>query len=287
MKKQYDVRFEKLLDYIFKDEGGFVDDPDDRGGRTNYGITQGSYNDYRDRKGIGKADVKNITKVEAKNIYYEDYYKRSGADKQKDIKDAYILFDTAVNFHPVTAKIMFKQASYDFYKMIELRKDIHIQEAKNPNQSKYLNGWLNRVDKIEKRAEELYREEIQNSTYKREITPALNSIMKNTNKINENEKLQNKLFYYMNKNKNTLDSYDPRYRTHINNIIFADEDVSKLTSREFSEVEHIINNQLENNRFLSKKEAENLVQSGDLIWVNEYVRDDGTKVKGHYRTKAS
>ena len=87
--------------------------------------------------------------------------------------------------------------------------------------------------------------------------------------------------------ENTLDSYDPRYRTYINNIIFADEDISKLTSREFSEIEHIINNHLENNRFLSKQEAENLVQSGDLIWVNEYLRDDGTKVKGHYRTKAS
>ena len=44
---------------------------------------------------------------------------------------------------------------------------------------------------------------------------------------------------------------------------------------------------LENNRFLTKNEAQNRVQQGNLIWVDEYVRDDGTKVKGHYRAKAS
>lgn len=42
--KKYDKRFETLLNYVFEDEGGFNDDPVDRGGRTNFGITQDSYN---------------------------------------------------------------------------------------------------------------------------------------------------------------------------------------------------------------------------------------------------
>ena len=66
--KKYDKRFETLLNYVFEDEGGFNDDPVDRGGRTNFGITQDSYNFYRDRRGIPRDDVRNITKTEAKNI---------------------------------------------------------------------------------------------------------------------------------------------------------------------------------------------------------------------------
>ena len=82
-------------------------------------------------------------------------------------------------------------------------------------------------------------------------------------------------------------SFDPNYNANINDITFADEDIAKMTSNEFSEVEHIINNQLENNRFLTKNEAQNQVQNGNLIWVDEYIRGDGIKVKGHYRAKAS
>ena len=99
--------------------------------------------------------------------------------------------------------------------------------------------------------------------------------------------IKNKIFYYMQKNQDAQNSFDPNYNANVKDITFADEDISKMTSKEFSEVEHIINNQLENNRFLTKNEAQNRVQQGNLIWVDEYVRDDGTKVKGHYRAKAS
>ena len=105
--------------------------------------------------------------------------------------------------------------------------------------------------------------------------------------MDNNDYINNKIQYYMQKNKETLDSYDKNYNAIIKDITFANEDISKLSSAEFSAVEHIINNQLENNRFLSKKDADAQVQDGNLIWVDEYVRDDGTKVKGHYRAKAS
>ena len=32
-------------------------------------------------------------------------------------------------------------------------------------------------------------------------------------------------------------------------------------------------------------EADEKVKTGDLIWVNSYTRDDGTKVCGYYRRK--
>lgn len=289
MRKQYDARFEKLLNYIFMDEGGFTDDPDDRGGRTNFGITQDSYNYYRDKRGIQRADVQKITKSEAKDIYYEDYYKTSGANKQKDIRDAYILFDTAVNFHPVTSRAMFKSVGGDFYRMLELRKQKHREESMKPKQDKYLRGWLDRVDRIKRTGERLFKEENYSTPYNRQITPNFDKTLKgymNADKIND-DYIKNKIFYYMQKNQDAQNSFDPNYNANVKDITFADEDISKMTSKEFSEVEHIINNQLENNRFLTKNEAQNRVQQGNLIWVDEYMKADGTKVKGHYRAKAS
>jgi hypothetical protein len=52
-------------------EGGFVDDPRDRGGRTKFGITQTSWDAYNKRKlgGRGKADVKDLTEDDAQRFY--------------------------------------------------------------------------------------------------------------------------------------------------------------------------------------------------------------------------
>ena len=44
---------------------------------------------------------------------------------------------------------------------------------------------------------------------------------------------------------------------------------------------------MEEGTMRNKEYFEDQVQSGNLIWVDEYMRDDGTKVKGHYRAKAS
>lgn len=65
--------FEKALEFLFPSEGGYVNNKKDRGGSTNMGITQTTLNSYRKRKGLAYKDVKNITRDEAKAIYYDDY----------------------------------------------------------------------------------------------------------------------------------------------------------------------------------------------------------------------
>ena len=60
-----------------------------------------------------------------------------------------------------------------------------------------------------------------------------------------------------------------------------------MSTEEFSNVEDVINRQMEEGTMRNKEYFEDQVQSGNLIWVDEYMRDDGTKVKGHYRAKAS
>lgn len=154
----YDKKFTKIMNYVFKDEAGFIDDPDDEGGRTNMGIRQDYYSIYRKKKNLPFKDVINLTKEEATQYYYEMYYKKSGADKQSDIRDAYILFDTAVLDGPESSQIMFKKSGENFYKMLDMKREHHKSVANNPKkpkQKKWLEGWLNRVDKVERRANEL------------------------------------------------------------------------------------------------------------------------------------
>ena len=81
------MSFQDHIVDVLEHEGGFVDDPDDKGGMTKYGISKRSYPDV---------DIENLTKAEAVQIYYEDYWKPSKADNlNDDIQNTY--FDMVVN----------------------------------------------------------------------------------------------------------------------------------------------------------------------------------------------
>jgi len=68
-------------------------------------------------------------------------------------------------------------------------------------------------------------------------------------------------------------------------IYYSLEDVRKMSTDEFLDVEHIINRQMEEGTMQNKQYFDALVQAGDLIWVDEYIKSDGTIVSGHYRAK--
>jgi lysozyme family protein len=69
------IDIKKLIDAVITREGGYVNHPADRGGPTNMGITQKTLTDY-----FGKqqqvADVYNLSKQTAREIYYQKYYVR-------------------------------------------------------------------------------------------------------------------------------------------------------------------------------------------------------------------
>ena len=80
-------RFEEAFKWIIKAEGGYVNDKDDIGGETKYGISKRAYPDL---------DIKNLTIEDAKKIYYNDYWlKIKGDDLNYPLN--IIIFDTAVN----------------------------------------------------------------------------------------------------------------------------------------------------------------------------------------------
>ena len=59
------TQFDDIIEVVLHHEGGYVNDPKDPGGETNFGIAKRSHPDV---------DIKNLTKDAAKDIYYEDYW---------------------------------------------------------------------------------------------------------------------------------------------------------------------------------------------------------------------
>lgn len=57
--------FRRALGFVFRNEGGFVDDPVDRGGMTKYGITQRTY---------PREDIAAVTRERAAWLYYRDFW---------------------------------------------------------------------------------------------------------------------------------------------------------------------------------------------------------------------
>tara|TARA_R110000824_G_scaffold196144_3_gene379258 strand:- start:10911 stop:11381 length:471 start_codon:yes stop_codon:yes gene_type:complete len=79
--------FDTCFINLMKHEGGYVNDPDDPGGETKFGISKRAYPDV---------DIKNLTEDEAKGIYRRDYWDKC---RVESISAALrpIYFDMCVN----------------------------------------------------------------------------------------------------------------------------------------------------------------------------------------------
>lgn len=144
------INFQKAIKLLFELEGGYSNNKYDKGGETNYGITQKTYNAYLKKQNFQNKTVKDITKKEATKIYYEEYWLLSGAYKINDFKLAYLLFDSSVNHGVRTAKKLYQNSQANFDKFINLRREKYLLIVKNnPSQKIFLKGWLNRLSYIE------------------------------------------------------------------------------------------------------------------------------------------
>ena len=80
--------YKEIISKVLHHEGGYVNDPKDLGGETNFGITKRWYPDL---------DIKNLTKEDAIEIYKKDYWDRFKLDEfPKHLQHIY--FDMVVNF---------------------------------------------------------------------------------------------------------------------------------------------------------------------------------------------
>ena len=138
--------FKKALSFVLKWEGGYVNNPNDKGGATNKGITQGTYNNWLIAQGKSRKDVKFISQQEVEEIYYKNYWLKASCDKMSKVF-AVICFDTAVNMGVGRVKEFLQAARWtDPQKFLAAREQKYREFAKYGNQKIVLNGWLNRLN---------------------------------------------------------------------------------------------------------------------------------------------
>jgi lysozyme family protein len=95
------MNFRQIFDRrLMPHEGGYVNDPNDPGGETNWGISKRSY---------PHLDIRALTREEAFAIYKSDFWDRIHGDKLHD-GVGYQLFDFAVNSGIETAVRYFQRA---------------------------------------------------------------------------------------------------------------------------------------------------------------------------------
>jgi lysozyme family protein len=92
--------FKKAVAHILKWEGGYSNNPKDKGGETKYGISKRAYPDL---------NIKDLTIEEAENIYEKDYWLACRCDKMS-FSIALNVFDTAVNMGDVTSIRILQEA---------------------------------------------------------------------------------------------------------------------------------------------------------------------------------
>ena len=79
--------FDQAFDRLIGNEGGYVNNPEDPGRETNWGVSKRSY---------PEVDIANLTREGAKAIYLRDFWQRGQMDRY-DPAIAFQVFDMAVN----------------------------------------------------------------------------------------------------------------------------------------------------------------------------------------------
>ena len=162
-ERTLEVKFNEVIKHVLKNEGGYVNDPNDRGGETKYGISKRAH---------PEVDIKNLTIDGALDIYRRLYWNPSKAEKlMPELRYQY--FDFVVNAGQGNAVKVLQKACNGKLKQSERiavdgrigRMTIGASEKleesrlkaykllyyanivlKNPMQEKFWYGWYRRVN---------------------------------------------------------------------------------------------------------------------------------------------
>lgn len=164
------MSFEKALEFVLENEGGFTNDVNDKGGATNWGITIDEVSKFLGKKATVE-DVKNFPLSSAKQIYKVHYWDRMNLDLVPNDLLKTILFDQGVNRGTSTAivglqrvlgvkqdgvvgkeTIAFISAKNPKKLVLDYIKDAQISYCRivknNPSQVVFLIGWMNRTHRL-------------------------------------------------------------------------------------------------------------------------------------------
>lgn len=157
---------------VLEREGGFVNDPDDRGGATKFGVTIGTLREHGiDVDGDGDIDVKDVEVMPlevAKQVYRNHYWEPLKLDRIPGyLRD--VMFDMAINHGQSRAvKILQRAITREGYDIavdgligpqtishapyVELKEVVYERIyfysmiiRNDPSQMKFRKGWYNRA----------------------------------------------------------------------------------------------------------------------------------------------
>lgn len=163
----------KLIPFIRKWEGGFANDPDDRGGATMAGVTIGTYREYRKKKGLPEPavdDLKKISEAEWTDILKTLYWDRWKADQIASQPVANILVDWVWAsgtwgikipqrilgvaqdgiVGPKTIAALNARPARELFEEVKAARVQYIDDIckKTPANEKFRRGWINRLNDI-------------------------------------------------------------------------------------------------------------------------------------------
>lgn len=99
----------EIAEQVIAREGGYVNDPDDPGGATNYGVTIHTMRrlglDLDGDGDVDAADVRRLTRAQARDIFVEHYFQRPGIGRLPQVLQASV-FDMYVNAGANAVKIL-------------------------------------------------------------------------------------------------------------------------------------------------------------------------------------
>lgn len=171
--------FEAAIPTVLRHEGGYVNDPDDRGGETNFGISMKMITDEgitAARLGLPDLEpgsLKNLTIEKAISVYRDLFWERQGYGRIDDQHLATKVFDCAVNCGPTHANQLIQRAANDCGRALDddgklgpisikainecspgklyicmcaqMERYYHAIVARHPEQVKFLSNWLMRA----------------------------------------------------------------------------------------------------------------------------------------------
>ena len=131
--------FDTLVTKVIRREGGYVNDPNDRGGETKFGISKRANPDV---------NVAALDEAGAKQIYKSRYWDALKADQLPEaVRD--LAFDTAVQHGVGTTKRWLTASDNDPVRLLDIRRAALTAQAQQPGQEKFAKGWAARLAEFE------------------------------------------------------------------------------------------------------------------------------------------
>lgn len=139
------MSLEEALKFTLRWEGGYSNHPLDKGGPTNFGITQKTYDTFNETHGLPKKDVKGINQEEVKDIYEKLYWNPLECEN-RERRFAIALFDWGVN-SGVRRALCKADDTAEWRTLCEARRNYFYSIAQGANKI-FLKGWINRLNSL-------------------------------------------------------------------------------------------------------------------------------------------